>query len=75
VTADLANNIEHITLGALSATQAANVAKDLIVKSGFFRIESTGAVKSSKFEKKIVCVVTKDNDKNNKFKVLYYREE
>ena len=65
-------NIEWISQGALSATQAANLKNYLIIKSNYFHIESTGIMNSSKVGKKIVCVAAKDTAGN--FKFLYYRE-
>ena len=71
--ADANINLEQLTQGALSATQAANLTKDFIVKSSYFRIESMGVVTRSKVGKKVICVVTKEATSNYKFG--YYREE
>ncbi len=64
-------NIEAITQGLLSATQAENLKKSFTTASRYFKIESTGTIDRSKVSKKTVYVTTRDQ----KGPVLiFYRE-
>ena len=57
----------------LSATQVAELKKLFVIKSNYFRIESTGIITKSKMGLKVTCVVNNAADKN--FKFDYYKEE
>ena len=57
----------------LSAGQIAELKKLFVIKSNFFRIESTGIVTNSKMGMKVTCVVNRSAGEN--FKFNYYREE